>query len=107
MKAQNMFDTPPSETPKNPIPAEPPKRGSKKVNINQAVLDGVNVTLEAYLGNAELTVGELNELTSGAVVELSSLLSDAVELRLNGVCVGRGELVAVGDKFAVKITALA
>lgn len=103
----SMFDTSPLENSQNPNQDDPSKRGTKKVSINQAVLDGVNVTLEAYLGDAELTVGELNALEPDAIVELSSLLSDAVDLRLNGVSIGKGELVAVGDKFGVKITALA
>ena len=79
----------------------------KKVKVNQLLLDGVTVTIEAFIGETQLTIGALNALEVGGIVELSVGLDDAIDLRLNGVSVGRGELVAVGDKFAVKITELA
>jgi flagellar motor switch protein FliN/FliY len=79
----------------------------KKVKVNQMLLDGVTVTIEAFIGETQLTIGALNAKEVGGIVELSVGLDDAIDLRLNGVSVGRGELVAVGDKFAVKITELA
>ena len=37
-------------------------------------------------------------------VALDAQLNSAVELTLNGVAVARGELVAVGEKFGVRLT---
>jgi flagellar motor switch protein FliN len=71
--------------------------------INPKLIENVSVSLEAYLGEARLTVAELTALTESSVVPLDASLSQAVELRLNGVPVGRGELVAVGDCFAVRL----
>jgi len=86
----------------NPItPDEPVSR------INRQLIDNVGVTLEAFLGEVRLTVAELGALAEGAVVPLQASLSEAVELRLNGVAVARGELVAVGDKFGVRLIELA
>jgi flagellar motor switch protein FliN/FliY len=48
-------------------------------------------------------VAELAALRDGAVVPLDAPLSQAVELRLNGVAVAKGELVSVGDRFAVRL----
>jgi flagellar motor switch protein FliN/FliY len=75
--------------------------------INPALIDSVEVSLEAYLGEARLTVGELGALKPGSVLALDSGLDRAVELRLNGVSVARGELVAVGDRFGVRLTEIA
>lgn len=74
--------------------------------INPKLIDNVTVSLEAYLGEAKLTVAELGALKQGATVELEAPLSETVELRLNGVAVARGELVAAGDRFAVRLTEL-
>ena len=71
--------------------------------INKGIIDNVGVTLEAFVGEARLTVAELTALKAGAVVPLEASLAEAVELRLNGVPVARGELVAVGDRFGVRI----
>lgn len=71
-----------------------------------ALIDAVGVTVETYLGAAPMTVAELNALQKDGVVTLDAALNAPVELRVNGVAIARGELVAVGDKFGVRITAL-
>jgi flagellar motor switch protein FliN/FliY len=75
--------------------------------VNQALIDTVSVSLEAYLGDAQMTVAELGRLGAESVVALGAPLNQAVELRLNGVAVARGELVAVGDNFGVRLTEIA
>lgn len=75
--------------------------------IDARLIDNVGVTLEAFLGGARMTVAELTDLKTEAVVPLHAALNQAVELRLNGVPVARGELVAVGDKFGVRLVEMA
>lgn len=74
--------------------------------LNTKVIDAVEVSVEAYLGAARMTIAELSALGTGSVVVLDAALNAEVELRLNGVPIGRGELVAVGDNFAVRINEL-
>lgn len=90
-------DFPAKAAPVNPSP--PSQR-----RINNKLIDNVGVTLEAFLGDARMTVAELMALDENEVVPLSAPLNKAVELRLNGVAVATGELVAVGDKFGVRLT---
>ena len=71
------------------------------------LIEHVEVTLDAFVGGARLTVAELNALQPGSTVKLDTALNQAVELRLNGTVVGRGELVAVGDRFGVRLTEIA
>jgi flagellar motor switch protein FliN/FliY len=87
----------------NSAPA-PAKGESPLGQINPKLIETVSVTLEAYLGEARMTVAELTSLKDSSVVPLDAALNQAVELRLNGVPVARGELVAVGDSFAVRLT---
>ena len=72
--------------------------------LNPKLIDAVDVTLEAFLGSSSMTVGKLLALKTGETVELDASLGRAVELRLNGMPIARGELVAAGDKFAVRLT---
>ena len=83
-----------------PASAQPPSTD----RINSKLIDSVEVVLEGFLGSARMTIGELTAMKQGAVVELDAALNAPVELRLNGVAVARGELVAVGDNFAVRLT---
>jgi flagellar motor switch protein FliN len=73
----------------------------------RSLIDAVGVTVETHLGSAKMTIAELNALAPGGVVTLDAALNSPVELRVNGVAIAAGELVAVGDKFAVRITNLA
>ena len=77
--------------------ALPPER------IDEGIIAGVEVVLEARLGSANMTVAELMKLKAGDSVPLDAALNRDVELLLNGVAVARGELVAVGDRFGVRL----
>ncbi len=72
--------------------------------MRAALIDNVDVTVETYIGFTSMTVAELNALQVNGVVPLSASLNSLVELRVNGVAIAHGELVAVGDKFGVRIT---
>lgn len=86
-------------------PAVPP--GPALVNLDSAVFSGVSVKLDARLGSASMTVEQLLALRSGSVLTLEAQLNDLVELHLNGALVGRGEIVAVDDRFGVRIVDIA
>lgn len=73
------------------------------VSLDSSLLHGVNVQLEVYVGTSDMTLEALLALRSGDVVTLDAQLNDLVELRLNDAVVGRGELVAVGDNFGIRI----
>ena len=75
--------------------------------IDAELFRGVRVALEARLGEAGMTVEEMMALKSGDVVTLGTGLADHVDLYLNGTLVARGEIVAVADKYGVRIVEIA
>ncbi|MGQ0661109.1 FliM/FliN family flagellar motor switch protein [Sphingosinicella sp.] len=81
--------------------------GDARTGLASKLIENVGVSLEAYLGSARMTVAELIKLKESSLVSLEAPLSQAVELRLNGAAVAKGELVAVGDNFAVRLTEVA
>ena len=76
-------------------------------HIDCDLIGGVTVTLEARLGEAVMTISELTALRAGSVVTLETGLADQAELFLDGTLVARGEIVAVGDMFGIRIAELA
>jgi flagellar motor switch protein FliN/FliY len=70
------------------------------------LLDDVKVKVEARLGCAELAVKELMALQTGSVIELDRHLGDAVDVLLNDRKIAEAEIVAVGEQFGIRITAL-
>lgn len=83
--------------------------GSNQVStmIRDDLIGDVGVVLEARLGKSSITLRELLALQPGALVTLETCLADKVELFLNDKLVATGDLVAVGDNYAVRIVDLA
>ncbi len=83
---------------------EPRSKVAKPVPVlSNDVLRGVKVSLEVRLGNTSMTVEEMMALKPGSVVTLGAGLADHVGLYLNGTLIAHGEVVAVGDKYGVRI----
>jgi flagellar motor switch protein FliN len=72
--------------------------------LAERMIDHVEVAIDAFVGGTRMTVAELGALKTNATVTLDAPLNQAVELRLNGAVIARGELVAVGDNFGVRLT---
>lgn len=79
-------------------------KGGGLQSLSPGVLQDMDVSLTAIVGQGKLTVSQLLELSSGSVINLDTPLDGRVELRLNDRVIALGELVAVEDKFGVRIT---
>jgi len=90
-------------TARSPAPAKSAAPGGA-LNLGEAVLREVRVALQVRLGEVELTLAELSALKAGEVLKLDTALGEPVELRLNGAVIARGEIVAVEDKFGVRLS---
>jgi len=69
-------------------------------------LHQVKARLQVCVGDAVVTVGELMALRERQVLTLNQSVDAPVDILLEGRVVARGQLVAVGDQFAVRITDL-
>jgi len=69
-------------------------------------LHQVKARLQVCIGEAEITVGELLNAKEHQVLRLDKQVEQPIDLLLDGKLVARGQLVAVDDYFAVRITDL-
>ena len=69
-------------------------------------LHQIRTRLQVCIGDIHLSVGELMAAREHQVLVLDRQLSQPVDVMLEGRVVARGELVAVDDQFAVRITEL-
>ena len=91
-------------------PAEPSsaaREGELLIAADSSLLREVEVTLQARLGELVMPVSELMELRQGSVLGLAARLDDPIDLLLNDSLVARGEIVAVDDRFGVRIVEIA
>lgn len=84
---------------------------SDKPETNETDLDRKNldfildiplqVTVE--LGRTKLLVKDILQLNQGAVVELSKLAGEPLDIFVNSKLIARGEAVVVNEKFGVRL----
>jgi flagellar motor switch protein FliN/FliY len=67
--------------------------------------DEIDVNVSVVLGTATLRVNQLLKLGRGAVVELDRNIDDVVDILVNDVLVGHGEVVITeNDTIGISIT---
>lgn len=69
-------------------------------------LHAVRANLQVCVGEIGISVGELLAAKEGQVLVLDTHVEQPIELRIGNSVVARGQLVAVGEHFAVRITGL-
>lgn len=62
----------------------------------------LRVTVE--LGRTKMSVKDLVNLGQGAVIELSKIAGEPLEVFVNDKLIARGEAVVVNEKFGVRLT---
>ncbi len=108
MRNSQALDTSQGDHKTAPLePAANAPSGSPLVSLDSPLFKEVSVELSAKLGQVTLPVAELLSLKGGSVVTLGAKLNDLVELRLGQSIVARGEIVAVGEYFGVRIVDVA
>ncbi len=83
----------------------PARKVAQGSALNSLLNVTVNVTVE--LGRATLSIGDVLKSGPGSVLELDRLISEPVDLMVQGVRFASGEVVVVDDHFAIRIKELA
>jgi flagellar motor switch protein FliN/FliY len=92
-----------------PVRLEQPDGGTAAPAAHEAEHPNLGVILDiplrvtVSLGRAKKTVGEVLKIGPGTIVELDRLAGDPVDIYLNEKLIARGEVVVVGENFAVRI----
>jgi flagellar motor switch protein FliN/FliY len=73
---------------------------------NLDLLMTVPLKITAELGTCKMLVEDILKLGTGSIVELDRLAGGPVDLLVNDRLVARGEVVAIDEKFGVRVTEL-
>lgn len=88
-----------------PAPDAAAAQPAPEVNLD-LILD-VGVTLALEVGRTRIKVRDLLQLSQGSILELDRLAGEPLDVLVNGVRVGRGEVVVVNDNFGLRLTEVA
>ncbi len=67
-------------------------------------LHKTTMEVKVVLGRAQLTLDQISQLKAGTIVETSTLSGQPMEVLVNGTLFGKGEIIVIGDRLAVRIT---
>lgn len=62
------------------------------------------LSISVEVGRFQMSIKKLTELEPGNLLELGIRPENGVDLVINGRCIGRGELLRIGDTLGVRIT---
>lgn len=71
---------------------------------NLDLLMDVEMKVTVELGRTQMPIREVLPLGPGSIVELDKLAGEPVDILVNGIVVGCGEIVVVEEKFGVRVT---
>jgi flagellar motor switch protein FliN len=74
--------------------------GSRNLDL---LLD-VEIPVSVEVGRTRMSLDEVLKLVPGSVIALDKRAEEAVDLRVNGKLVARGEVVLVDDTYGLRIT---
>ncbi len=97
--------------PAPPPPALPPEASSPPVNVadNEAFgrFADIPIHVGVQLDRKRVTVKEVLNLQVDSVVEMERSAGENVDLLLDGLMVGNGEIVVIEDMMGLRVTDLA
>ena len=64
------------------------------------------VDVSVRVGDTYMTLDDIMHLTTGKVIDLNKLLSEPVDLLVNGKPFARGEVLSMGEYFGIRITSI-
>ncbi len=76
--------------------------GEKKLDL---LLD-LDLTVSVELGKTEMMIKDILELGRGSIIEFDKLVSEPVDILVNGRKMAEGEVVVVDKHFGIRITSL-
>jgi flagellar motor switch protein FliN len=91
----------------SPPAPTPAARPSSAPSGAAPLLMGVKLPIRVLLGRTELSLRDIAQLGSGAVVELDCSPDDPVEIIVNDRIIAHGQVVVVAGNYGVRITKIA
>ena len=81
---------------------ERPIRIEKSKTYN--LLLDVELEMSAILGETDISLKKVLDITKGSIIELDNKTIDPIKLLANGCEIAKGEVVIIEDNFGLRIT---
>lgn len=84
------------------------KDESSKEDVERKVELVLDFPLEVSvrLGDTYMNIDEIMDISTGVVIDLNRMLDETVDLLINGKPFAKGEILAMGEYFGIRITSI-
>ncbi|MBI4560294.1 MAG: FliM/FliN family flagellar motor switch protein [Candidatus Hydrogenedentes bacterium] len=82
----------------------PSPKGTPAQHLELEDLREVKLSLTAELGRCTMRVGDILNLERGSVVQLDKVAGEMVNLIVNDVLLGKGEIAVIGDGLHIRVS---
>ena len=72
-------------------------------SLSQNLWDNIQVEMGAEFEKVKITLGELKNIETGLVVDISSVYDNKISLKVENKIIAKGELVIINDRYGVRI----
>ncbi|AIR61163.1 flagellar motor switch protein FliN [Cedecea neteri] len=104
----NFDDIPQEETVEGNIRLDLQENTSRANPMDQirkmSLFSRIPVTLTLEVASVEISLADLMSVTNDSVVELDKLAGEPLDIKVNGILFGKGEVVVLNDKYGLRIT---
>ena len=76
-------------------------------SVKQSLWDNLMIEVDASFEPIKLPLKQLKQMSEGLVIEMGDLVHNRIALQVEGKTLAWGELLIVGDKFAVRVSQVA
>jgi flagellar motor switch protein FliN/FliY len=83
----------------------PPSANSDIRAVRQPSIDAIKVNMSVEVGRIEVPIKDLRAARQGTVITLDRLVGEALDIRVNGRLIARGDIVSTeGRRYGIRIT---
>ncbi len=97
LSVEQLLDAATDTAPAAAVPAEAPPRNLMRL------MRKIPVTLTLEVGSADVSLHELMNIAKDSVIELDTLAGEPLTIKVNGIAIGRAEVVAAGENYGLKV----
>ncbi len=97
LSVEQLLDAATDTAPAAAVPAEAPPRNPMRL------MRKIPVTLTLEVGSADVSLHELMNIAKDSVIELDTLAGEPLNIKVNGIAIGRAEVVAAGENYGLKV----
>ena len=73
---------------------------------NLTHLGDIDVEVVTEMGRLKMTLGDVKKMQVGDIINMAKLAGESFDIRINNAPFGEGEIVAISDEMACRITRL-